>query len=102
MSERRQDSHPVWAPEHNREERWAETEAAKREAQRRASQEQHWLQFARRHHITGEAAQRFLARQRAAYKRQQEREAAEQQYAATFPHQIACCNDEFHAMVCQD
>ena len=92
-------AHSFWAPAHNREERWAETEAAKREAQQRTAEEQRWLRFARRHRITGQAAQRFLALQRASYKRQQEAEAARAQYAETFPHLIACCSGAFHAIV---
>lgn len=92
------DTHPKWAPAHNVAERRAAIEVAREEARRAAKQQREVLAFARKHRITGQAAQQFLARQRASWRREQARRLARQTYDTAWPHQILCCSTIWQAV----
>lgn len=85
------DAHPFWAPAHNYAERIEAIEAARQVARKEAQHLREILAFARKHRITGPAAQAFLARQRASWKREQARKQTQEAQAQAWPHQILCC-----------
>lgn len=85
------DAHPFWAPAHNYAERMTAIDVARKEARHEAQHMREVLAFARKHHIKGPEAQRFLARQRAAWRRAQVRRQAEAAQAQEWPHQVLCC-----------
>lgn len=85
------DTHPVWAPAHNREERAQETADAWTAYHREREIESTILAFAHAHGIKAHEARRFLARQRASLRWQQEAQ-AQQQAALSGKAALRCCD----------